>query len=271
MKQLALVILLVLLGGCSSRKDGQNSHGTHQETADPHAGHHLNLAGGMLMVKTDPAEVKAGQRATLHLMIHDADGTVIKDFDVVHEKKVHLIVVHDGLDQFAHIHPDQIDSAGNVTASFTFPTGGKYRLYADYKAVGKDSAVAQAEVEVAGVSPPAAKLTPNVPGKVAGDGLNANVSVENDKESAVRISFALSDQGDKPVTDLQPYLGAMGHLVVISADGSRYVHAHPVEDKATAGKVQFEADFPGPGIYKGWGQFQRAGKVYVVPFVIQRR
>ncbi len=270
MKQLALVILLAMLGGCTSRKDGQNSHGAHQETADPHA-HHMNLAGGMLMVKTDPAEVKAGQRATLHLMIHDADGAMIKDFDVVHEKKVHLILVHDGLDQFAHIHPDQIDSVGNITASFTFPTGGKYRLYADYKAVGKDSAVAQAEVEVVGVSPPAAKLTPNVPSKVAGDGLNANVSVENDKDSAVRISFALSDQADKPVTDLQPYLGAMGHLVVISADGSRYVHAHPVEDKATGGKVQFEADFPGPGIYKGWGQFQRAGKVYVVPFVIQRQ
>jgi hypothetical protein len=85
----------------------------------------------------------------------------------------------------------------------------------------------------------------------------------------VRISFALSDAAGRPAADLQPYLGAMGHLVVLSADGMRYVHAHPVEEASPAGTVAFDAHFPGPGLYKGWGQFRRAGRVSDLPVVVR--
>ena len=56
----------------------------------------MSKMGGMagtLMVKTDPAEVKAGQPTKLTLMIHDAGGAMVKDFEVVHEQKIHPIVV----------------------------------------------------------------------------------------------------------------------------------------------------------------------------------
>jgi hypothetical protein len=202
-------------------------------------------------------------------MIHDAGGAMLKDFEVVHEKRIHLIVVSDGLDQFAHIHPD-IDSAGNLTVTHTFPTGGKYRLYADYKPVGKDQAYAIAEVKVIGDAPPAPELIPNAPGKVAGTGLNAKIAIPKAKAAEeTKITFSLLDSMDKPVTDLQPYLGAMGHLVIISADGKLYVHAHAVEGKSANGVVQFAAHFTQAGIYKAWGQFQRAGQVYTVPFVLK--
>ena len=78
------------------------------------------------MVRTDPSPVEAGKPAKLKLMIHDASGAVVKNFDVVHEHKVHLIIVRDGLDQFAHLHP-AVDASGNLTVAFTFPTGGTYR------------------------------------------------------------------------------------------------------------------------------------------------
>ena len=61
----------------------------------------------------------------------------------------------------------------------------------------------------------------------------------------------------KPVTNLQPYLGAMGHLVIISSDLKEFVHSHPHEEgaeHAAASKsgpnVDFEATFKAPGIYK---------------------
>jgi hypothetical protein len=194
---------------------------------------------------------------------------MIKDFEVVHEQKIHLIVVSDGLGQFAHIHPD-IDSVGNLTVTHAFPTGGKYRLYADYKPVGKDQATAMAEVTVIGDSAPAPELIPNAPGKVAGTGLNANVTFPKARAAEVTtITFGLLDLMDKPVTDLQPYLGAMGHLVIISADGKLYVHAHAVEGKSANGVVEFAAHFTQAGIYKAWGQFQRAGQVHTVPFVLK--
>jgi len=114
MRITTVIVHLVLLTGCSSQTEEKHSGG-HQQTGDSHKGHDMSKMGGMagtLMVKIDPAEVKAGQPTKLSLMIHDAGGARLKDFEVVHEKRIHLIVVRDGLDQFAHIHPD-IDSAGN--------------------------------------------------------------------------------------------------------------------------------------------------------------
>lgn len=269
MKQIAPIVIFAVLVGCTAHKEDQHSASHQKKGDDPHAGHGMTNTGAMLMVKTDPAEVKAGQPATLRLMIHDAEGAMIKDFETVHEKIIHLIIVREGLDQFAHIHPE-VDAAGNITAAFTFPTGGKYRLYADHKPAGKDQATVSAEVQVSGDSPPAPELTPNAPGKVTGAGLHADVSMGNAKVGgATRITFRLMDSSDKPVADLQPYLGARGHLVILSADGTQYVHAHPAEEKETNGTVAFEAHFSRPGIYKAWGQFQRAGQVHTVPFVMK--
>jgi hypothetical protein len=271
MRNKTVIVLLAFLVGCSSKNEEKHPGG-HQQKGDAHQGHDMSKMGGMagtLIVKTDPVEVKAGQPTKLSLMIHDAGGAMLKDFEVVHEKKIHLIVVSDGLGLFAHIHPD-IDSVGNLTVTHVFPAGGKYRLFADYKPVGKDQTTASAEVKVFGDSPPAAGLIPNAPGKVAGTGLNANIAISKAKAAEeTKISFSLLDPMDKPVTNLQPYLGAMGHLVVISADGKHYVHAHAVEGKSANGVVEFAAHFTQAGIYKAWGQFQRAGQVYTVPFVLK--
>jgi hypothetical protein len=220
------------------------------------------------MIRTEPREARSGQPTTLRLMIHGADGRMVKEFETVHEAKVHLIIVRDGLDQFGHIHPEA-DAAGNLSAEFRFPVGGKYRLYADFKAQGKPPSVAVGEVQVGGPSSPAPRLSPNVPGRVQGDELKADLEITNAKAGhPARISFRILDAEGRPIRDLQPYLGAMGHLVVISADGKEYVHAHPGEEQAEAGRVGFEARFAKPGIYKGWGQFRRAGKIHTLPLVL---
>src|SRR4051812_37068214 len=102
-----MFVLLVLLAGCSSKPDEKHP-ADHQQFDDSHMGHGMSKMGGVtgtLMVKTDPPEIKMGQPSKLSLMIHDASGGMVKDFEMVHEKKVHLIVVSDGLDRFAHIHP----------------------------------------------------------------------------------------------------------------------------------------------------------------------
>ena len=91
---------------------GEAGHGDHaaatsgKRTADPHGGHDGGQKESMLTVRTDPAAVKPGEPVTLNLMIHDETGAVIKDFETVHEKKLHLIIVSDRLDRFAHIHPE---------------------------------------------------------------------------------------------------------------------------------------------------------------------
>jgi hypothetical protein len=277
MKRLVFLVPWAALVGCTAERgsppaDADHSHLSGGEAhdhdhADPHT--EYGVLRGVLMVQTEPKDVQAGVPVTLEMMIHGADGAMVEDFEVIHEKKFHLIIVREGLDEFAHVHPD-LEASGKFVIRHTFPKAGTYRLYVDHKPAGQPQATAVGAVEVRGDSSPAEKLSPNAPGRVQGDGLAADVSVEAAVPGATVIAFQVFE-GDEPVADLEPYLGAMGHLVVIGAAGQEYVHAHPTEvaQSAPDGRVSFGAQFLKPGIYKGWGQFQRNGLVYTIPFVIE--
>lgn len=272
MKQLIPLGIVFTTLGCTfePKENDVNDHGHHHgHHQGGHERPHGSPAAAELIVATEPAEPVAGLPVTLKLMIHAADGKMVKDFDVVHEEKVHLVVVRDGLDRFAHIHPS-VDAKGRLTITHTFPVGGRYRLFADYAPTGGGHATALGSVFVAGDSPPAPSLIVNAPGDVEADGLRASVSAEPLKAGqATRVAFALADENGGSA-QLEPFMGALGHLMFVSAAG-RYVHVHPVLEDATAGKVEFEAHFPEPGLYKGWGQFQQDGQVRVVPFVVDVR
>lgn len=267
MKLILQLALFVFLIGCSSEHEGPRSKG---QSGDPHAAHAKAPGVAELIVQADPAQVIAGEPITLKLMIHGADGKMVNSLETVHQQKLHLIVVRDGLDHFAHLHPD-VDTAGNATATYTFPTGGNYWLYADHKPTGKAQAAAMTQLKVAGDSPAIPVLAPNVPGEISADGLRAKVAVERATGGGeATITFDLTDAAGKPVEDLQPYMGARGHLVVLSSDGKQYVHAHPVEAKpGTSSRMVFRAHTMKPGLYKGWGQFRRQDTVQIVPFVFE--
>ena len=87
------------------------------------------------------------------------------------------------------------------------------------------------------------------------------------------LVFRLTDHG-QPVTDLQPYMAAMGHCAIISQDTAMFIHCHPEQIHVLAADarggpvVAFHAAFPIPGRYKIFGQFQRDGHVVVAPFVV---
>ncbi len=244
-------------------KDGHGEHGGHEnmKMATPRK----------LVVGTDPSQPQVGSPTKLVLQIQDDDGTPIKTFDLLHEKLVHLIVVREGLDEFAHLHPE-VDASGMITIEYAFPKSGKYRLFADHQPQGKSPGLAVGELTVSGADEPAAALVPNASNEVKVGEITAHVAIKpGDQETAVRFHLVAAD--DKPVGDLQPYLGAMGHLVIISANGREYVHAHPLSEAKTApdGAVEFAAHFPKPGIYKAWGQFQRDDAVFTVPFVLEHK
>ena len=222
-----------------------------------------------LVVGTDPSQPQTGSATKLVLQIQDDDGTPIKKFDLLHEKLVHLIVVREGLDEFAHLHPE-VDASGMITTEFAFPKAGKYRLFADHQPQGQSPGLAVGELNVAGEFAAGDSLKPDLPGNVTVDDVTVRVTLKSaTSETTVRFEFVNAD--GEPITNLQPYLGAMGHLVVISADGRDYVHAHPLSEGQTApdGTVEFAAHFPKSGLYKAWGQFQRGGKVFTVPGVLK--
>ena len=109
------------------------------------------------------------------------------------------------------------------------------------------------------------------------DGVRAQLKFANNPlpiGKTTPLTFVLTDVANgKPIADLEPYLGAMGHLLLIHQDGQTFVHSHPMEDeaamaKAKGGVVAFNARFPKMGLYKAWGQFQRGGKVVTLSFVM---
>lgn len=281
MRTATMFLAALALAGCRqdnppSKPDADTGHhhgpsaadgDGHRKDAGGHEGHGAApatlevLAGG---------DAEAGKPMTLRLAIKDEAGAPVKEFAESHEAKVHLIVVRAGLDRFAHLHP-KADAQGVLTAQHTFPVGGTYHLFADFTRPGKPATTAVARVTVAGGDSPAPPLKADAPGTVTGDNTTAAVTLQGVKAGAEgMIRFTLVGADGKPVADLEPYMGAMGHLVVLSADAKRYVHAHPAEGHTPGGNVvTFGAHFPEAGLYKGWGQFKRGGQVRVVPFVVQ--
>lgn len=224
---------------------------------DPNAFH--------LTLTTEPATVQAGQQVNVMLQLTDAFGAPVTEFEIVHEKKVHVIIIREDLQKFTHAHPEP-GADGVLSSIVSFPEGGTYFFHVDFTPRDGTGVTLMSELRVEGSATQAPPLEPFVPGRVQTDELLADVAVQ-EVQGARRISFALMGLDTTPVSDLEPYLGAMGHLVVVSADGRKYVRAHPV-DGGKPNEVMFDVLFPGSGLYKGWGEFQRAGKVLVVPIVL---
>ena len=77
----------------------------------------------------------------------------------------------------------------------------------------------------------------------------------------------------QPVTTLEPYLGAFGHLVALRDGDLAYLHVHPHGDAPAAGEtsgpeVVFEATIPNPGRYLLYFDFQVDGQVHSAPLVL---
>lgn len=100
------------------------------------------------------------------------------------------------------------------------------------------------------------------------------------------LSLKLSDAATgQPVADLDPYLGAWAHVVVLSRDGADFLHAHPLEDAGpgfsegfphahaaisspSPATIRTVTGFRRAGLYKLWVQARRRGQVIAVPFVL---
>lgn len=220
--------------------------------------------------------ITPGKPTTLTFAFKDPTGAACKDFNIVHEKPLHLLMVSKDMSWYAHEHPE-VQSDGTFKLTFTFPAGGEYRLFNDFTPKDVGMQVVPVTLKVEGAAPAAKALTPDAetPKTVEGYTVTLDTGGPVKTGDETHLVYTISKDG-KPVTDLRPYLGAMGHLVIISQDQKQFVHSHPHEDgdehagSKTGPKVDFEAVFAEPGLYKGWAQFQvstgAGGKVITVPF-----
>src|SRR6266542_3523715 len=103
----------------------------------------------------------AGKPTPLALTIRYADSKkLITQFELVHERLLHLIMVSEDSSWFEHQHPVR-GKDGVFRLSWTFPRPGRYRLYADFTPADGDNQVKQILLTVGGGSPRSILLAPD--------------------------------------------------------------------------------------------------------------
>lgn len=213
-----------------------------------------------------------GRTVRLTLTPRRSDGSPITELEVVHTRKLHLIVVGEDLNFFDHVHPaPQPD--GSLRLEYRFPTAGAYVLFADLTPQGDRNQVFRLPVAVSGPAPQHRPLieTP-APAIVRREYrvalLPAPSPIRAGEETS--LTFTIS-QNATPVTDIEPYLGAGGHCVVVSEDSQAYLHSHPLETSGSrfGPRITFHTLFPHPGLYKIWAQFQHHGRPLIFDFVVR--
>jgi hypothetical protein len=251
---------------------GRRGHAEHSQ----HPVRGLEVAENGLRVVVEEPELRRGRTEKLAFRIVDESGATVRDFDVEHEKRMHLIVARRDLTGFQHLHPAQADD-GTWTTSLRLEDAGSYRLFADFASAGASYTLAS-DLRVDG----AADLEP-LPAAEAAAVSDGGYDVRLDAGRArpgqeAELRFTVSKNGHMIHTE--PYLGAGGHLVALREGDLAYLHVHPTGGghgaEASPGdehddSVGFAATFPTEGRYRLFLQFQHEGRVHTVGFTREVR
>jgi hypothetical protein len=208
------------------------------------------------LVVADP-ELRRGRRERVEFTIVDASGAPVRDFDVAHEKRMHLIVVRRDLTGFQHLHPTQA-ADGSWTTPVTLPDAGSYRVFADFTRAGEAHTLAS-DLRVDGPAE-LAQLPAPATAAVSDGGYDVRLAAGAARAGdEADLRFTITRDGAPVRTE--PYLGAGGHLVVLREGDLAFLHVHPSGDA-----VEFAATFPSPGRYRLFLQFKHEGRVQTVAF-----
>lgn len=216
-----------------------------------------------LEVSQSPALLRPGQRVTLTFRVIDpATNQTVKRFEIVHEKLMHLFLVSENLEFFAHQHPVLQDD-GTFRLTLALPYGGMYRMLADFYPSGSVPQLALNTLFVSGASSPANLVPSLAPCKAA----NLTAALRTDPEQPLagletKLFYTLD-----PIDGLEPYLGVWAHMLVASSDLIDLLHVHPFLKDQTS-TIQFNVIFPRSGLYRIWTQFQRKGVVDTTVFTV---
>lgn len=277
---LAAVFALTLGAGNAFGPDADPKpagHGAHNDKAEaekPASSPAADIPGG-LMVSQDgytfrlaQPEMAPGDDATVTFAITGPDGKAVTAYDVEHEKKLHLIAVRRDFAGFQHVHPE-LASDGTWTTELDL-TAGQWRLFADFKATGAEALTLGADLAVGGSYEPAAPSGETRTAEV--DGFTVTLDGDLKAGSDAKLTLAVERDG-KPVTDLEPHLGAYGHLVALRSGDLAYLHVHPDgapgDGKTEPGpEVVFYAAVPSSGTYNLYLDFKHQGVVRTAAFTV---
>ena len=234
-----------------------------------------------LEMRVTPRTARAGQPVKVSFLVRDPETRVpVHSFATVHEKAFHLFVVSHDLEHYDHVHPE-MRSDGSWVIDLTLPRRGYYKLITDFLPTGGTPQIVPRLLATAGagdLTAARAQLSDEGLQKAAGS-MRVTLSLPDDglvagRDETLRYHVVDAATG-RPVADLEPYLAAFGHTLILSEDTLEYIHAHPVEQLPEAASnaaggpdLTFKALMPKAGRYRLWTQLKRRGVVTTVPFTV---
>ena len=263
--------------GDDDSSHGDDGHGTPAEPAAHGTAHNPDNAGhagapeaaavrglaatqGDLRLTVGTEPLARGAEQQVRFQVLSEDGDPVTDYDVVHTKRMHLIVVRRDMAGFQHLHPE-LDESGTWTAAARFDEPGEYRLFADFAHDGTQYTLA-GDLEVEG-GVGARPLPPPETVATAPGGYDVRIDAGTPRAGqGAELAFEIT-RGGEPV-ETETYLGAGGHLVALRENDLAFLHVHP-----EGSGVAFAAEFPSAGLYRLFLQFQHEGTVRTAEFTLR--
>jgi hypothetical protein len=254
-------------------EDAHGGHGSTSESSEEAveaALPGLSLSAGGYTLQPIAVSDSVGEHGTLEFSIVDADGEPLTEYETEHEKDLHLIVVRTDGAEFRHVHPE-LDADGTWSIDWEWDEAGTYRAFADFTPGGSEDGITLGRsIQVGGDFTPAPVTSEERVAEV--DGYTASIDGELTIGGESTLTVTIERDGE-PVTEIEPYLGAFGHLVALRDGDLAYLHVHPTGAEPEAGDlsgpaVEFATEAPTAGRYLLYFDFQVDGKVHSVPFVL---
>jgi hypothetical protein len=242
----------------------EDDHGAADESMEAHASENADVMGGLAatqdgytLVPTSTTLTAGRQQFAFQVM--GPDGVALADYEVEHEKELHLIAVRRDGQGFQHVHPVR-DDAGLWSTELDLQPG-PWQIFADLVPDGADDVTLGTDIYVdGGAFQP--RPTPAQSDVADVDDLRIELTGAAALGEETTLSFTLTRDGEAVVPE--PYLGAQGHLVALREDDLAYLHVHPDADS-----LSFQATFPTPGRYLLYLDFSVDGQVRTAPFTVE--
>jgi hypothetical protein len=213
--------------------------------------------------------LSAGPATPVAFRILGPDGSAVTAFDESHDEDLHLIAVRRDLSGFQHVHPT-LAADGTWTTPLAL-TPGTWRLFADFVAAADgENRTLGADLAVPGQYDPAPLPAESRTAEVDGYTVTLNGDLVPGEESELTLTISA---GGRPVTDLQPYLAAYGHLVVLRTGDLAYLHVHPAGEPGDGATepgpdISFFSTAPSSGTYRLFLDFKHGDVVHTAAFTV---
>lgn len=225
-----------------------------------------------------PAPLIPKQPGWLNLQIYDPlTGRPPSSLKIVHEKPAHIFIVNQDFSDFQHVHPEPLRPGeavqpGLLHIPVNFKAPGQYKLFMQFTTPEHGEHTLSKPFQLGGVAPPLKPMMPDNWQWKTVDGYNFRVTGLPTRQQPMGMFKIDVFKNGQPVRNIQPFLGAGAHGVILSQDGRSFIHTHPMTEPKNGlyqSPIGFHTHIDQPGLYKMWIQTQIGGQLRTVDWTFQ--